>query len=266
MTALPTVYISHGYCPACGYDLTGVPCDDDEQVTCPECGTPNDHRLIPVAPPPGPLKKLVSFPKETVGKSTWVLGLVVAAVVLMGMLLPSIGMANGCARSVKCATQMKIIHRSMRYFATDDAGSYPTHAALLIPVNYVTPKILLSPLDSGIATVWCVGDVDLDEFDWSLEAIEALDAAVESSNLSAPYYRLGDFWFARLPEPTNSPNLVAMWTDVLPDGTRQVVFDSNPLEVIDAANWSAVWKQDAVERRKLGLPAVSMPSAGRGRR
>ena len=266
MPVPPTLYISHGYCPGCGYDLTGVPCDDDEQVTCPECGTPNDHRLIPVAPPPGPLKKFVSFPKEAVGKSTWVLGLVFSFVVAVIVFLPSISQANSNGRWMRDAMQLLEIHQSM-FTYTGASGSYPAHVALLVPGEYVDPSIFESPLgDGGVTTV---GEFDLADYDWSEEATEALEAAVESMDTTAPYYQFGDYWFVRPPNPmanprpANTPQVVC-WSGPLPGGVYHVVFDDNHVERVEAGAW--VWKKDAAAPKKIGLPVIPPAFMGRGRR
>jgi hypothetical protein len=269
VSTVPNAFIAHCFCPACRYELTGLPYADP--VKCPECGVATETGDLPLAPPPGPLARFFALPPEPRRRVACVLGLAFASLVIAGLVLPLfVPICSSCCGGgwqLKAAVQLREIHRSLRTYAGDTTGLYPAHAAVLVPPNYYQPDFFLD-FRAAVSNGAVVGDVDLLLYDWSPEATAQLNAAIASCDVSAAYYRIGDFWLVRLPEPTGSPKLIAGWCDLVVDGERWVVFDDNQVKAIDRDDWGRIWRTDAGERARLGLPRVPAPwwSADGGRK
>jgi len=253
----PYAFIARGYCPGCRHQLTGLPYA--LHVKCPECGADTEIGDLPLAPPPSPLARFLGFPQGRHRKATWIVALGLAVVVIVAIYWPAFAPVSCryCWSSM-AATQLQAIHLSLQVYAQDRTGQYPPHAAILVPLNHFPPGDFVdSWAADGDGEVF--GDVNLLTFDWSPDAMAQLDAAIASCDVSAAYYRIGDFWLTRLPGPTNSQALVAGWCDVVTDGDRWVVYDDNELELVSRNAWGDLWAADADERTRLGLPRVESP-------
>ena len=246
MSTAPNAFIVRCFCPACRHELTGLPYADP--VTCPECGADTKVRALPLMPP-----------RRRRHPVAVIVALAIALAVMLGLLLPAI-VYPGCRTCMAGAGPARLasIHRCLQIYAEDTTGLYPAHAAVLVPANYYRPDSFQDyRADSGNDAV--VGGVDLLQYDWSPEAAVELDAAIASCDVSAAYYRIGDFWLTRLPKPTGSGKLIAGWCDLVVDGERWVVFDDNRVRAVDRDGWGRIWRTDAGERARLGLPRVYAP-------
>lgn len=243
-------FITSRYCPDCGYELTGLTLA--ARVTCPECGVISDMWGLLIEPPPGPLGQAWRVLCWCWNARMRILLPIVLMVGLLGVL--SAG-RSPCNFAVRAAVQLGQIHRSCVIYAAESGGRYPAHAAALIPENYFSPALLMDRYVQGCSYI---GTYDVLRYDWSREA---LTAAIQSTDLKAPYYRLGDFWWVRLPAPTNNPSIVAGWSQSQGTrrGTRWVIFDDGHYEQVKISRWRKLWRADAEARRKIGLPAVAPP-------
>jgi hypothetical protein len=249
-------FIAHGYCPACRHELTGLPYADP--LTCPECGEATEPGELPLVVPPGPLARFLNIPAEPGRRVACVIGLALFALVTAPLWLSALMPRCGCARPMTAATRLRYLHQAHQVYAADNGWQYPAHATALVIANYYTPEMLVDSRTVSDAS-FKVGDVDLRLYDWSPEATAELEAAIASSDLSAAYYRLGDFWLTRLPGPTGSRALVAGWCDVVSDGERWIIFDDDQLGLVDRDDWPDLWNDDAEERARLGLPLIWAP-------
>jgi hypothetical protein len=265
VSTVPNAFIAHCFCPACRYELTGLPYADP--VKCPECGVATETGDLPLAPPPGPLARFLAFPLGRHRRAVWIVVLGLAPIVIVGLLVPAFVYPPCGYCWSKASAQLQSMHRCLQMYAGDTTGLYPAHAAVLVPPNYYQPDFFLD-FRAAVSNDAVVGDVDLLLYDWSPEATAQLNAAIASCDVSAAYYRIGDFWLVRLPEPTGSPKLIAGWCDLVVDGERWVVFDDNQVKAIDRDDWGRIWRTDAGERARLGLPRVPAPwwSADGGRK
>jgi hypothetical protein len=189
--------------------------------------------------------------------AVFVVGAAIASTIVMER-------ARGDAHVNQAGIGVMKVHHAFRKRAEASGGKYPLHVALLWSDAYFRSTLLRDPRQIEGA-VWTVAGVDarpyLDERRDDVKEPDRLDrapliAAVESVRHEA-FYRLGDYWFARLPRATGDGALVFGWT--FPDhlGRRSVVFDDGEARRIEAADWPAVWRSDAEARRRHDLPAAA---------
>lgn len=249
MTHTACAFITGRFCPRCGYELTGVPYA--ERVTCPECGARTDQAALGLAPPPGVFGKAFKGAADRVKPLAMTAGVIVVVICLASLIEAS--SATRCCL-YWCRTRLRLmeLYEACTLYATEVAGTYPKHAAALIPEAYLRASVVTNYSDQRV-----VGSYDLLDYDWSQEQTEKLLLAIASTDLTAPYYRLGDFWLVRLPGPTHSPRIVAGWSASPPGEGRWVVFDDGRVEVVEGPDWSKLWVTDTAARRKLGLPPVN---------
>ncbi len=256
MTLAARAFITGRFCPRCGYELTGLPYTD--RVTCPECGRAAEQSALAAAPPPGPLGRLGHVLAVAAKPIGWTLAIAVVVAMLIAVTRPTQSVRI-CGLPLRPPTALNSIHLSLVIYAQEEAGGrYPLHAAALIPENYFNPGLLVD------ASIGCgdlyLGAYDLWGWDGSDEATAALQAAIDVTDLNAPYYRLGDFWWVRLAAPTGDPSIVAGWTTPRPPGkprsTRWVVFDDGRVLEVNSREWRTLWKADTAARRTLALPSV----------
>lgn len=238
------------YCPTCGYDQNGAS-DISVEGRCPECGSQWSRDALLPAPPLGPMATIVSAALKVA------VGVTVVGGLWLSLAMPSIGRTRCCGRAPRAATVLQIVHHSLSAYAKANGGSYPVHAASLIPLNYFTPELFEDPrFNTGQVLV---GQFALNAFDYSASDEQALTTAIQSTDLQAPFYQLGDYWITRLAQSTNDPRLIAAWAQPDKSGQRVVVFDDSHTDTLPQETWQAAWQADALARVQLKLPPVPAP-------
>ena len=105
------------------------------------------------------------------------------------------------------------------------------------------------------------GGYDFADYDGSYKADQALIAAVEALDVSAPLYRFGDVHFVRLAEPTDDTDVIFCWRTDPDTGAFAVITDDGSSATgVGPDEWDAFRQRDAAARVRLGLPAVELPA------
>lgn len=168
------------------------------------------------------------------------------------------------ARENQSILGLRQIHEKAQRWAREHDGAYPDHISQLLtwtslsPIDFTDPR---EPQDS----VWMIEGVDLrslpltsNDPDRAAAARDQLNAALASIG-DRSWYRFGDFYFARLDQPTNDPRIVFGWTIRGEGGRRFIMFDDGRGRRIERAEWEIVWEADSAARSAKGLPTIDLP-------
>ncbi len=212
---------SHRYCRQCGYVMTGLVAED--VVTCPECGELMGIDDLPAQPPPGSVARWALKLAATGGLVAKIAVGLGSVLLVVGVFTPMSG--RHCGGPLNTPVKLHVLSNALRIYGDSNGGVYPAHAASLIPLGFFDPEMVVNIQADEASTDYTVGGYDLLSYDWSSESTAALNQAIRSVDLSAPYYALGDFWFVRLAKPTDAAAIIVGWSVPDDDGDRWVSFD-----------------------------------------
>lgn len=257
MSAAASAFISGRYCPECGYALTGLP--HAERVTCPECGGWYLEENLSLAPPAGVVGRICQALVRPVSPFRLALFSAVISCGLASVLLlqPSLSRPR-CVGGLRPEAALRQLHGSIVLYAANGDGQYPSHAGTLLSLDYILPHLISDRVSDG-PEGWLIGEFDLLAYDWNAAPPDALRAAIESADLTAPYHPFGDYWLVRLAQPTGCSAIIAGWSALQSTRTRWVVFDDGHTEKISEEQWPGMWKEDDVARKRRSLPLIDPP-------
>jgi hypothetical protein len=198
---------------------------------------------------------------KAIGKASLISGAsIFAIVVVLAIITPAFTCGcggRGGAKALKARSQLQQVHKALLMYAADSGDAYPPHAASLIIDEYFKPDLVADP--TALAPNIRLGSFDLATYDGTAKTVAGLGLTIAQADVSPLYYRLGDFWLARLPRPTGDASIIAGWSAPDKNGVRNIVFDDNHSRATNAAEWPSLWQADAKARAALNLPVIQTP-------
>ena len=247
-------------CPRCGYDLTGQPKSD--VIRCPECGRISTPLELIVGPPPGRIRRWVD---RLMG--TGIVGVVKIAIIalvllaVLSLFLPSATNGPPNRRSV----QLRWIATAFELYTQENNRLVPAHAGEMLLTGDFELEWLFDYDIPASQRQRTFGYLALETYDGSEDARAVLRMAIDGSDKTTPYYRLGDVWFVRWPEGWKATQYSApaqniqAWLLPNEDGARSVLFADGQVVGVDAATGPAVWAAAAAVRAGDGLQPLGPP-------
>lgn len=172
---------------------------------------------------------------------------------------------RGEARENQSILGLRKIHEKAQRWAREHGGDYPDHMARLLTWSSVSPPDFMDPREPD-DSAWTIGVLNVrtlplgsDEASDVSDTQTRLDAAIQSFGHPVSY-RFGDFFFARLAQPTGDGRIVFGWTIRGVGGRRFMMFDNGKGQRIEPDEWPIIWEADATARAALGLPTIEPPA------
>jgi hypothetical protein len=243
------------FCRWCGYDQSGA-LRDQLEGRCSECGGAWRRDELLAKPPPGLIGQLSIVLAKVTRKLAFAALLMLPLLFVIGLMWPAAGRTSCCGRC-RVQSQLKCISISMMTYAAEHGNAYPDHAATLISSGYITSDEFLLP--GGKRMNRFFGAVDLEALDESPPTAAALELTIVAADQTERWYRVGDFYFARLGRPCGDRFIMLAWTAADANGLRWASFEDGHIESLDASQWPLAWQADAQARVAMKFPAIQPP-------
>lgn len=169
------------------------------------------------------------------------------------------------ARENQSILGLRQIHEKSQRWAREHEGRYPDHIAELLTWTSLSFDDFIDPRmpDDSVWTIHTLAVRDLilsgRESPELTADREALAEAIQAVR-DEPWYRFGDFFFARLLRPTGDARIVFGWTIRGVNDRRFIMFDDGSARRIEPEEWPIIWQTDATARRALEIPAIEPPA------